>query len=330
MSVNFPDAHLPFIRQAHGRPANPQSAEDVKPMPWVGADSPRLREQVANYYNCLARLDIGVGLLLDELKRAGAADNTIIFYYGDHGAQFPRGKGSLYEGGLRIPLIVRWPGHAKADTVRNELVSTLDILPTVLEATGVAPPSTLPGLPLQPLLAGKDPATWHKYVFALATGSFPRACFVQQSVRDARYKLISNLRPGTENLIAATYLNPKHPHFVITGARLDEQAAAPEHVRQTFKQWSSPPRYELYDLKTDPQEWHNLADDPAYAEVKSRLIAALEDWRRQTRDPFLDKDNLEAYVAEQMANRNLGYRKDPNFRWSYLDVFPMWRKAFKP
>ena len=228
LSVNFPDAHLPFIRKAHGRPAEPQSADDVKPMSWAGADSPRLRNLVANYYNCLARLDIGVGLLLEELDRAGVADNTIIFYFGDHGAQFPRGKGSLYEGGLRVPLIVRWPGHAKQGIVRDELVSTLDILPTVLEAAGVTPPPDLTGRPLQEVLAGNDPATWHKYVFALATGSFPRACFVQQSVRDTRYKLISNLRPDTKNLIAGTYLDPKHPHFVVTGARPDEQAAAPE------------------------------------------------------------------------------------------------------
>ena len=64
LSVNFPDAHLPFLRQVNGRPENPLAASDVKPMPWVGVDSPRIREQVANYYNCLARLDNGVGLLL--------------------------------------------------------------------------------------------------------------------------------------------------------------------------------------------------------------------------------------------------------------------------
>ena len=86
----------------------------------------------------------------------------------------------------------------------------------------------------------------------------------------------------------------------------------------------------MYDLETDPDEWHNLADDPDYAEIKSRLISALEKWRRETRDPFLDEDNLESFVAEQLANRDLGYRKARDFRWSYLDVFPKWRKAFTP
>src|SRR5690606_28755051 len=80
LSVNFPDAHLPFLKQVNGRPETPLSADDVKPMPWVGVDTPRLREQVANYYNCLTRLDTGVGLLLKELDKAGETQNTLIFY----------------------------------------------------------------------------------------------------------------------------------------------------------------------------------------------------------------------------------------------------------
>ena len=68
--MKFPDAHLPFLRKANGRPAKPLAADDVKPMPWIGVDSARLREQVANYYNCLDRLDAGVGLLLKELSKA--------------------------------------------------------------------------------------------------------------------------------------------------------------------------------------------------------------------------------------------------------------------
>lgn len=145
LSVNFPDAHLPFLKQANGRPEKPLEAKDVKPMPWVGVDSLRIREQVANYYNCLARLDEGVALLLEELNKAQLAENTLVIYFGDHGAQFPRGKGTVYEGGLRVPLIIRWPGHAQPGLVRNELVSTVDLLPTILSAVGVASPSNFPG-----------------------------------------------------------------------------------------------------------------------------------------------------------------------------------------
>lgn len=328
LSVNFPDAHLPFLRQVNGRPREPLSAGDVEPMPWVGVDSARLREQVANYYNCLARLDDGVGLLLDELDRAGHAKHTVVFYIGDHGAQFPRGKGTVYEGALRVPLIVRYPGHAKPGTVRRELVSTIDILPTALEAAGIrsAAPD-LPGRSLKPLLSKEPSPSWRQYIFGLTTGSFPRACFVQHSIRDERYKLISSPRPATENLDAATYLDPRHPHFVVSGATPEEQAAASDFVRAAFDRWSRPPRYELYDLRNDPCEWHNLAADPRYAEVKTRLITALTTWQKQTRDPLVDQANVDAYVKEQLANRDLQYRKDKNFRWSYLETFPKWRAA---
>jgi N-sulfoglucosamine sulfohydrolase len=113
---------------------------------------------------------------------------------------------------------------------------------------------------------------------------------------------------------------------VVTGATREEQAAAPEHVRAAHTMWQRPPRYELYDLQSDPDEWHNLADDPRYGEVKARLIGALEDWQKETRDPFIDRVNVDDFVEEQLANRDLGYRKKKDFRWTYLDAFREWRK----
>ncbi|MFK5922995.1 MAG: sulfatase [Verrucomicrobiota bacterium] len=329
LSVNFPDAHLPFIRKINGRPVDPLSEKEVKAMPWVGVDTPRLREQVANYYNCLARLDDGVGLLLAELEKTGQADNTIIFYFGDHGAQFPRGKGSVYEGGLRVPLIVRWPGVAKAGLVRKELVSTVDLLPTSLAAAGIAAPSNLPGWDLKALLAGATPDKWRQYIFGFTTGSFPRNCFIQHSLRDDRYKLISSPRPGTKNLIAGSYLDESHQHFVISGATADDQSTVSPAVKKAFALWSSPPRYELYDLKEDPYEWKNLADDPAHTETKARLIKALIDLQKRTHDPFIEQKNVEAFVAEQLDNRDMKYRKKKDFRWSYLKGFLQWRKTMK-
>lgn len=325
LSVNFPDAHLPFMRKANGLPAKPLDANDVKPMPWIGVDTPRLREQVANYYNCLERLDVAVGLVLAELQKTGQADNTLVFYIGDHGAQFPRGKGTVYEAGLRVPMIVRWPEKSQAGQVRKELVSTLDLLPTALVATGVKPMSELPGQALQTLLAGGSTKDIRRYIFGFTTGSFPGNCFVQHSVRDERFKLISNPRPNTDNLISRSYLDESHPFFVISGATVADQAAIAPRVRDAFDRWSRPPRYELYDLKGDPHEWNNLADDPGLAAVRTRLIKALTDMQQQTRDPFLDPAMTDAFVAEQLANRDLRYRSDQSFRWSYLDTLPAWR-----
>ena len=327
LSVNFPDAHLPFLKHANGHPESPLTAGDVKPMSWVGFDTPRLREQVANYYNCLERLDIGVGLLLGQLEESGAADRTIVFYIGDHGAQFPRGKGTVYEGGLRVPMIVRWPGIAKLGLVRNELVSTIDIFPTALKATNIEAPQNLTGRDLTPLLQGYDVSKWRKYLFGLTTGAFPGACYVQLSIRDEQYKLISNPRPKTVNHEARTYLDETHPNFVVSGALVNERMNAARHVQQAWNRWLSPPRYELYDLKNDPNEWTDLSNDPGYAAVRDRLVKALTGFQKQTNDPFLDQQNVKAFVNEQLNNRDLGYRKRKDFFWSYLETFPSWRMS---
>lgn len=327
LSVNFPDAHLPFLRQANGLPTDPLSADEVRPMPWIGVDTPRLREQVANYYNCLARLDQGVGLLLAELEKSGQVENTLVIYIGDHGAQFPRGKGTVYEGGLRVPMIIRWPAMVSAGKACSELVSTVDLLPTALRACGIKAPSNLPGRQLQPLLAGSKKTAWRQYIFGFTTGSFPRNCFVQHSIRDKRYKLISSPNAGTDNPIAGSYLDQSHQHFVVSGATGNDQATVSQRVRAAFDRWKRPPRYELYDLQNDPYEWRDLSEDPAHVEVQRRLIKALTDLQQGTHDPFLDPHNVEAYVSEQLANQDLGYRRNNSFRWSYLDEFPAWRAA---
>ena len=327
LSINFPDAHLPFLRQAGGRPATVQTGKDVQMLPWVGAESERLLEVMADYYNCMARLDDWIGLLLRALEESGEADDTIVIYIGDHGAQFPRGKGTVYEGGLRVPFIVRWPGHIQSGSVREELVSTLDILPTLLRAASIRAPDGLAGRALQPLWSVSGPRQWRQHIYAMTTGSFPRNCFVQQSIRDTRYKLIASPLPGTENLIAGSYLNEDHPHFVISGVRTNERQQVARHVEAAYGRWERPPRYELYDLQQDPHEWHNLADATECTKIKARLITALEQFQRQSRDPFLDQTNVESFVKEQLANRNFGYRKQKDFRWSYLDLFAQWRAA---
>lgn len=327
LSVNFPDAHLPFLRQAHGLPENPQTAEEVKPLPWVGADSERLREVTADYYNCLARLDAWVGKLLAALEETNQADNTLVIYFGDHGGQFPRGKGTVYEGGLRVPLLVRWPGKAEPGVVRSELVSTLDLVPTIVMASGAESPSELTGRALQSLLGETAPEEWRRYLFALTTGSFPRACFVQESVRDERYKLISSPRPDAENLDAGTYLDPEHPHHVVSGLVPEEREAVSPEFEAAFRRWERPPRYELYDLAEDPYELVNLAEDAEHAETKARLIAILEAWQKRTRDPFSDPENVDAYVEEQLDYLDLRYRKQPDFRWKHLERFSAWREA---
>ena len=318
LSINYPDAHFPLHRQDHGLPENPLTGEDVKPLPWVGADSSRLREFTADYYNCLARLDAGVGMLLDELEKVDKAGNTLIMYIGDHGAQFSRGKCGVYEASLRVPLIVHGPS-VRAGTVTDALVTTLDLLPTVLRATGVKAPKGLPGIPLQPLLAGAAQGG-HPFIIGYSNGSAPRLFFPQLSIRNDRYRLVHSPLRGRTNLFAECYLNQYNPHFA-AGTTMEEIAAAPAEVRAAYATFLRPPEFELYDLKVDPNEFRNLAGRPEYREAQERLQRLLRSWQRETRDPLADPDLFKAFVKEQDAQISLAYRKQKGFRWSYLDAW---------
>jgi N-sulfoglucosamine sulfohydrolase len=292
LSVNFPDAHQPWTRQVEGLPAEPQGPADVKPMAYMGVDQPDLRALVADYYNCMSRLDTLVGEVLAALQRSGKAANTLVVYLGDHGADMLRGKRTSYEGGVRIPLLARWPAGARAGQVRRDLVSTVDLLPTLLELAGAAPVPGLAGRSLAPLLRG-EAAPWREYLFTeFHTHAAKTNYWPQRTVRDDRYKLIENLLPGRVN-----------PGYDFTLHHLDADlagaiAAAPPEVRAAYARMKEPPRWELYDLQADPYEFRDLSADPAQAATRARLQGELDRWRAQTADPLLKSGNLAKLTAE--------------------------------
>src|SRR5690606_29367142 len=139
--------------------------DDVQVPPGVGCDSDRLRAWAADYYNCINRLDVGIGKVLDKLAQSGKADDTLVLYITDHGPQFSRGKCCITELALRAPMIVRWPNVGIPGEVRDELVSQIDVLPTICDAANIACPDNLPGRSLRPLLAGET-TDWREVIFA--------------------------------------------------------------------------------------------------------------------------------------------------------------------
>lgn len=306
LMVNYADAHLPFLRQQHGLPEEPLDADDVEPLPWVGLDTPRLRQTTADYYNCIERLDTGVGLLLAELDAAGLTRNTLVVYLGDHGAQFPRGKNAaMYDSSLRVPLMVRWPGRVPAGGVYRQLVSSIDLVPTIYEAVGAESAVELPGRSLLPLAGagnGGEGVPWRTYLHAEYHAHYPPLYFPQRAVRDRRYKLIVNLLQDRNSPMAAAQSqqdepNERIPSYVTAG----ELAGSPEVVRRAYDTWHEAPPVELYDLETDPHEWDNRAGDPALADVQVRLLAALAHWQRETADPLADPSTLARLTAEHDA-----------------------------
>lgn len=302
LSINYPDAHDPWIRQVDGLPVEPQSGEDVEIMDYMGIESPEFRAMVADYYNCMNRLDTLIGDLLDVLEDSGKSKNTIVIYIGDHGADMLRGKRTCYEGGLRIPMMIRWPGKI-APQIREELVSTLDIVPTLVAATNAESIENLPGAPLQPLFQVGE-ANWRQHYFAeyhthaAAPNFFPQRC-----VRGQRYKLIESLLPDTVHPDYANTIRKLHGDYERRKSKepldLNEVIASAEpNVRAAYELMHRPPRYQLYDLKSDPFEFQNLATDPDYASVLSDLQSRLNNWRKETNDPLLDPERLRKLTQE--------------------------------
>jgi len=296
LMVNLFDPHRPFENTFRGLPKQPLGPDDVKPPPFLGVDAPEVRKEVAGYYNCAARADAGLGMLLRALARNGCEKNTIVMFLGDHGPPFPRAKLSCYEAGIRIPLVIRWPGRIEAGLVSDALVSTIDFLPTLMEAAGGQTPEGLPGRSLAPLFDDAK-VPWRELLFAeynshthTASSFFPRRC-----VRDDRYKLIVNLLHDRDRSLRTPGAHGA-AWEAAQQAELDGMAAG-----SAWKTLARPPEVELYDLKTDPVEFRNLADRADSRPVLQRLQKELLAWRKRTDDPLLDRRKLAALARRHGA-----------------------------
>ncbi|MCX7886275.1 MAG: sulfatase [Verrucomicrobiae bacterium] len=199
--VNYFDPHGPLTEQTDqvaGLPEQPLRAEDIKePLPGAGETDEARRRYSAHYLNAVLRLDSGLRLVLDELKTAGFEKNTVVIYTSDNGIALPTGRGKTwsYEAGVRVPLIVRWPGVAKPGQVREETVSLLDVMPTLLHGLGLEAPAGLVGTSFLPLLRGESGENWREFLFTEMNFHTPFLFRPQRTVRDRRYKLLLNLLP---------------------------------------------------------------------------------------------------------------------------------------
>jgi len=293
LQVNYPDAHDPFLSQVDGRPAEILNGDMVEPLPYFGVTNQELKQKTADYYNCMMRLDDYVGDLVQKLKESGKYENTLIVYIGDHGADMLRGKRTCYEGGVRIPLMISWPGHGKKGFVYDGLVSTIDLYPTFMEISGNPVPDHLSGVSLADVLKG-DTEPVREYLFTEYHLHSNQNSYPQRAVRNDRYKLIHNLVPG--------YKNPGYDFTI--GKKIDPEGmeealkTAPKNVVTAYERMKKPPEYELYDLEKDPFEWDNLAGRKKYREVFEEMKGALSGWQEETRDPLTDKKLAEKLFLE--------------------------------
>ncbi|MEX0654249.1 MAG: sulfatase [Phycisphaeraceae bacterium] len=237
------------------------------PVPAYLPDHPRVRENIAWYYDALSMDDQAIGEVLDALDQSPYADNTIVIYMTDHGRGLPREKRWCYDAGIHLPLIVRWPGRLQPGTVSDELVNWVDIAPTLLTVTGTPVPDHYQG---QPFLGATDQPP-RAFAFA-GRDRMDEAYDHVRVARDKRWHYIRNTFPQLPYAQCNVYMER-----VAATQVLREQRAAGE-LTGPAALWMSEtkPPEELYDAQHDPQMIHNLADDPAHAETLARLRAALD------------------------------------------------------
>ncbi len=272
--VNFNDPHHAWDNNAVAHPPNPKTLKLPPSLP----DLPGVREDLSRYLGEVMRVDEEFQWVLDIVKQRGFADDTLVLFAGDNGYAFPHGKGSLYDPGLNVPFIVRWPGKVKAGAVAAELASGEDVAPTCLDAAGIAAPKGMTGRSLMPVLSGKAHEP-RKFIFA-ERGVHGSSAFNEKTasssydlsrvVRSDRYKLIYNCTPWMRYQPVDSAGGPGWKQIV--AAHEAGQLAAP-FVRAYFTH--PRPIYEMYDLQSDPAELNNLAGNTDLVQVQRELRHAL-------------------------------------------------------
>jgi N-sulfoglucosamine sulfohydrolase len=245
-------------------------------------DTPAVREEIARVYDNIADMDTQVGEILRQLDDDGLADDTIVFYWSDHGDGMPRAKRSLYDSGLRVPLMIRWPKSAapavKPGSIRDELVSFIDLAPTVLALAGVPIPAHLHGR----VLAGDRAAPAPPLVFA-ARDRMDIEYDMMRSARDARFLYIRNFAPDLPYAGHIIYRNQSAIMQEFFRLQAERKLTGPAALWMRTQR----PAEELYDTLADPHQIHDLSADPRHASTLTRMRSAVTDWMARIGDQGL-------------------------------------------
>lgn len=242
------------------------------PVPPYLPDNEVGQRDVRRMYSNIRMMDHQVGQMLQELEDAGELENTIIVWYTDHGGPLPRQKRLLYDSGLRVPMIIRYPNKQAAGQRDDQLISFIDFAPTTLSLVGIQPPAEMNG---QAFLGKYKRTENPKYIFA-AADRFDESYDKNRAVRDKQFKYIR-------------YYNTEKPMFLPIGYR--EQMAVmqelhrlkeAEELTEAQALWfrATKPKEELFDITNDPHEINNLANDPKYANKLKELRTANEQWQK--------------------------------------------------
>ncbi len=302
---NFTTSHESQIRK---RPHKAVHDPAEAPVPAYHPDTPEVRQDWAQYYDKVTEMDQRVGRVLQELKEDGLEDNTIIFYYGDHGSGMPRSKRWPYNSGLHVPMIVHFPEKWKHLAPKEyqtggkseRLVGFVDLAPTLLSITGIQPPSWMQGK----AFAGKYQTEPPRFMFGFR-GRMDERYDMVRSVTDGRYIYIRHYKP---HKIYGQYIQYM---FQTPTTRVWKELYDRGKLNEAQSRfWEKKEPEELYDLVNDPDEVHNLARSPEHQDIRKRLRQAQQDWAVSIHDlGFLPEDEIHSR-AEGSTPYEMGHDRN--------------------
>lgn len=282
INANICDPHRPFI-QGDGRKAKTdeplEGATIFKPndvtVPTFLEDIPRVREEVAQYYSNVSRFDVTFGLVMQSLKDAGRDADTIVVFMSDHGMSFPFSKATVYRNGTWSPVLIRIPGMTASQT-RTEFVSSVDVMPSLLELLAVKPPTGMDGRSWVPLLKGETQPDRDFVITHVNTVSSGKS-FAQRCIRTKDRALMFHAWVGGSNKFRVEAMSGLS--FAAMNASTDAK------IQDRVKQLVDGETLMFFDIAADPTERKNLIYDPQYAKEVAELSQKLLAHMRATDDP---------------------------------------------
>lgn len=264
-AVGFFEPHRDFTDQWENLP-DPETVE----VPHYLPDIPETRDELRLMYGDISRADAATGRIISELDKRGLSEDTMVIFTVDHGIAMPYAKGTLYDPGIHIAAIFRWPGKFAADKRIGTLTSNVDLLPTILSCAGLKEqiPPDIDGIDLMPALEGSPyqernevftELTWHDFYEPM------------RAIRTQKFKLIRNFEVRDGLQLAGDI----------------QQAPMVPHIRWQMRA-EVRPEYELYDLEEDPREQQNLSEDLEYISIFDELKSRLNEYLVETNDPILN------------------------------------------
>jgi arylsulfatase A-like enzyme len=269
LHIGFWEVHRPFC----GTPEAESCAVDLDvsdiEVPDYLPDNEPTRREFAELLRSISVVDQGVARILHALEESGFADNTLVLFTADHGLPFQRAKGTLYDPGINVACMARWPGRIREGSTSRLLSSNVDVMPTLLEAAGIEVPGTVQGhSQLDSWCGHASNGGTRESVFAEKT--YHEHYDPIRCVRTDRYKYIRNFAERPMLVLPSDIYNSPSRRSMV-----DDEAL-----------WRHRPAEELYDLTADPAETHNLVHDPRMSAVLQATRARLVEWMEQTDDPL--------------------------------------------